>query len=179
MGTRKKFPPYIPAGPGAVQQEGVTVPRFFFNYREGGEYTLDRLGVEFETFELAYLDAFDAAREMWPEIMDRRVDPRICGFDIVNSEGIVVALVNFGEVLENCTRGRPVTAGKILVSCSEAVDNAHRARRMLSEFQEQIDQTRRQLATVQRLVGQLPHSFQRADSTCDANGAASASVNRT
>lgn len=154
------------------------MPKFFFNYREGGEYTLDRLGVEFETFELAYLDAFDAAREMWPEIMDRRVDPRICGFDIVNSQGIVVALVNFGEVLENCTRGKPVTAGKILVSCSEAVDNAHRARRMLSEFQEQIDQTRRQLATVQRLVGQLPHSFQRADSY-DTNGAASASVNRT
>jgi Domain of unknown function (DUF6894) len=157
----------------------VTVPRFFFNYREGGEYTHDRLGIEFETFELAYLDAFDAAREMWPEIMDRRVDPRICGFDIVNSDGVVVALVNFGEVLENCTRGRPVTAGKILLSCSEAVNNANRARRMLSEFQEQIDQTRRQLAAVRQLVGQLTLPFQGIDSTCDANGAAAASVNRT
>lgn len=155
------------------------MPRFFFNYREGGEYTLDRLGVEFETFELAYLDAFDAAREMWPEIMDRRVDPRVCGFDILNSDGIVLALVNFGEVLENCTRGKPATPGKILVSFSQAMNNAHHTRRLLSQFQEQIDQTRRQLAAVQQLVRQFSLPPQRAAPASDANKPAPAAVHRT
>jgi hypothetical protein len=45
------------------------MPRFFFHYRERNDYMIDDSGVDFDSFELAYLDAFDAAREMWPEIM--------------------------------------------------------------------------------------------------------------
>jgi len=78
------------------------MPRFFFNYRERDEYTADDVGVEFETFELAYLDAFDAARQMWPELMSRRIDPRAASFEISDTAGHQLAVINFGEVLENC-----------------------------------------------------------------------------
>jgi len=54
------------------------MPGFFFHYRQADDYCVDDAGVELDTFELAYLDAFETAREMWAELMSRRVDPRSC-----------------------------------------------------------------------------------------------------
>jgi hypothetical protein len=87
---------------GVIDYKGAKMPRFFFNYREHDEYTVDDTGVDFETFELAYLDGFNAAGQMWPEIMARRVDPRTCAFEILDSSGNLLAILNFNELLENC-----------------------------------------------------------------------------
>ena len=78
------------------------MPRFYFNYREQNEYAVDDVGIEFDTLELAYLDAFNSAREMWPELMLLRVDPRTASFEILNEAGHLLAVISFGEALENC-----------------------------------------------------------------------------
>jgi uncharacterized protein DUF6894 len=126
--------------------------RFFFNYRERNEYTVDDTGIEFDTFELAYLDAFNTAREMWPEVMARRVDPRACAFEILDSRGNLLALLNFKELLENCEdypRGLPLA---IEGTFARVADTAQRTRQKLAEFQQELDRTRGRLDAVKQLV---------------------------
>lgn len=88
------------------------MPRFFFNYRERDSYSVDDVGVDFDSFEMAYIDAFDAARAMWSDMMKRRVDPRRSSFEILDGEGNLLAILNFNEVLESCTRNDPVPPHK-------------------------------------------------------------------
>jgi hypothetical protein len=129
------------------------MPRFFFNYRERNEFTVDDTGVEFESFELAYLDAFSTAREMWPEIMARRIDPRACAFEIVDSDGNLLVVLNFGELLENC--GPPSAPHEIEGTFARAIDTAHQTKRKLAEFQQELDRTRGRLRAVRELVGSI------------------------
>jgi len=131
------------------------MPRFFFNYRERNEYTVDDTGVEFDTFELAYLDAFNAAREMWPETMSRRVDPRACAFEMLDDQGRLLAILNFKEVLERCQIHDRVRPHDIERTFAAVVDMAHRARRDLSEFRQELDRTRGRLASVKDLVNSM------------------------
>jgi hypothetical protein len=127
--------------------------RFFFNYREPSGYTVDDSGVEFDTFELAYLDAFKTAREMWPEVMARRVDPRGCAFEILDGAGNLLAILNFKELLENC--GPQPVPHEIEGTLARVVDTAYQTRRRLVEFQQELDRTRGRLQSVRRLVGSI------------------------
>jgi hypothetical protein len=129
------------------------MPRFFFNYRERNDYAVDESGVDFDSFELAYLDAFDAAREMWPEIMARRIDPRGCAFEISDSKGNLLAVLNFKELLENC--GPPTVPHELQGTFARVVDTAHQTRQKLAEFQQELDRTRGRLSAVKQLVGMI------------------------
>lgn len=129
------------------------MPRFFFNYRERNECTVDDSGVEFETFELAYLDAFNTAREMWSEIMARRVDPRACAFEMLDSNQNLLAVLNFNELLENCDQSARVAPHEIEGSYARVVETAYRTKRKLAEFQEELDRARGRLSAVRQLVG--------------------------
>jgi hypothetical protein len=128
------------------------MPRFFFNYRERNEYTVDDAGVEFDTFELAYLDAFNAAREMWPEAMSQRLDPRACAFEICDEQGRLLAILNFNEVLERCHGFERTKSRDIQRTIAEAVDTAQRASRNLAEFHHELARTRGRLQAVKRLI---------------------------
>jgi hypothetical protein len=132
------------------------MPGFFFHYRQADDYCVDDAGVEFDTFELAYLDAFETAREMWAELMSRRVDPRSCSFEIADSAGNILAILNFKEVLENCAplNGRAPTH-QIQQTFARAVETAHRARCLASDFNQQLVRARSQLESAKQLVGLL------------------------
>src|SRR5262249_51730150 len=108
--------------------------------------------VEFETFELAYLDAFNTAREMWSEIMARRVDPRACGFEILDSDRNLLAVLNFKELLENCSPSARVAPREIEGTYARVVENAYRPKRKLAEFQQELDRTRGRLSDVRQLI---------------------------
>jgi hypothetical protein len=129
------------------------MPRFFFNYRERNEYTVDDSGVDFDTFELAWLDAFNTAREMWAEIMARRVDPRTCAFEIADGKGNLLAVLNFKELLETCAQHPRVAPREIEGTFASVVDTAYHTRRSLAEFKQELDQTRGRLNAVKQLVG--------------------------
>jgi hypothetical protein len=128
------------------------MPRFFFNYREGASYTADDTGVEFDTFEAAYVDAFNAAREMWPEMMAQRLDPRSASFEIFDQPGHHLATLPFSEVLDNC---RPIRRQDIRASYASVIDAAHRTKRMLSEFQNELLRSHNQLAAAKQLVSMI------------------------
>ena len=128
------------------------MPRFFFNYRERNDYMVDDSGVEFETFELAYLDTFNTAREMWTEIMARRVDPRTCAFEILDGNRNLLAVLNFKELLENCSRSARVAPHEIEGTYARAIETAHQTRQKLAEFQQELDRARGRLSTVRQLV---------------------------
>jgi uncharacterized protein DUF6894 len=130
------------------------MPRFFFNYREGASYTVDDTGVEFDTFEAAYVDAFNAAREMWPEMMAQRVDPRSASFEIFDQPGHHLATLPFSEVLENCA-SRPIRQQDIRASIASVMDAAHLARRTLSEFRHELRRSHSQLIAAKQLVGMI------------------------
>ncbi len=131
------------------------MPRFFFNYRERNEFAVDDSGIEFESFEAAWLDAFNTAREMWPEIMARRVDPRTCAFEIMDSNGNLLAIVNFKELLENCSQYPQVASGGIDGTFATMLDTAYRTRRGLAEFREELHKTRGRLSAVRQLVDSI------------------------
>jgi len=129
--------------------------RFFFNYHEHDKSFADDIGIEFETFELAFLDAFEATREMWPELMARRVDPRKCAFEIMDSQENPLALLGFSEVLESCSTRKTPPPVKMATLVSEARDTRSHVRCVLSEFRKEIDQTLAQLAAAQQLLSRL------------------------
>jgi hypothetical protein len=128
------------------------MPRFFFNYRERDEYTVDDIGVDFETFELAYLDGFNAAGQMWPEIMARRIDPRTCAFEILDGSGHLLAVLNFNELLENCSPCARVATHDFEGALASVADSARHTRRKLAEFQEELGLARGRLNAVRKLI---------------------------
>lgn len=85
--------------------------RFYFGLRAAGTLSPDDEGLEFRNVEEAYLEAFRAAREMWPELLIKRSDPRDFAFEISDQHGTLVMVVPFTEVLEACAAPvRPATA---------------------------------------------------------------------
>ena len=126
------------------------MPQFFFNYREREDCFKDESGVEFDSFEMAYVDAFRAASEMWPELMARRVDPCTCGFDMFDSKGNLLAVLNFKELLENCRA--PSAPRKMQKTSSDLRDLADATRRHFAECQEEFVRVQSRLSVLKQLV---------------------------
>ena len=77
--------------------------RFFFDFRQAGTLTPDSAGLEFESVEQAYLEAFNGAQEMWGELLRKRQDPRCCAFEVRDAQNQAMFVLPFHEVLEVCT----------------------------------------------------------------------------
>ena len=78
------------------------MPRFFFDFRQGDEFTPDSAGSEFPSAEKAYLGAYRAAGEMWAELLAGRRDPRRCSFEIHDSNRNLLSVLPFRELLDSC-----------------------------------------------------------------------------
>lgn len=113
------------------------MPRYHFNFRDGRHVVNDVDGADFDTFELAYEEAFNAAREMWHDRLMRREDPRKCLFEITDAAGAMVTVVPFAEVLDSC-RAR----ARLPVPLAEAEGHIARARRLVRDLGEVLTQTR-------------------------------------
>ena len=85
------------------------MPHYYFHLTVGGNHYPDYLGVEFPTLELAYLDAFQSAREMWTELLKERKDPATHSFQIANEDGQVLLTLPFAEVLDAARKPSPPT----------------------------------------------------------------------
>ena len=83
------------------------MPHYYFHLRVGRQHYPDHLGVDFENLESAYLDAFQAARDMWTELLRERKDPTTHRFEIANEDGQVLLTLPFTEVLEQSRKGSP------------------------------------------------------------------------
>jgi len=83
------------------------MPRFFFDFHQGGECDPDVLGLELPNAEQAYLEVFKAAQGMWGEFLQQRRDPRRCAFHVRSEQGEVMFVFSFQEVLDSCTDRLP------------------------------------------------------------------------
>jgi hypothetical protein len=84
------------------------VARYYFHLKVGRERYPDDLGIEFSNLETAYLDAFQAARDMWMELLNNREDPTTRSFEIsVANDGRLLLTLPFKEVLEAARKPIP------------------------------------------------------------------------
>jgi|SRR5215469_3196371 len=125
--------------------------RYHFNFRDGRHVVNDLEGAEFDTFELAYEEAFNAAREMWNDWLFRHEDPRKCAFDITDAAGTLVTVVPFSEVLESCR-----TRSRRSVPIAEAEGHIERARQLSRELGEVLTATRQAVTRSRALLGRAP-----------------------
>jgi hypothetical protein len=86
------------------------MPRFYLHLWNGDEYVVDQEGDELENAEAAYLEAFEAAKEMAADLIRSHVDVGAYRFDVVDRSGRAVFELPFAEVLGNAVkrRSRPV-----------------------------------------------------------------------
>lgn len=79
------------------------MPRFFFDFRQTGALVPDSDGIEFDSVEQAYLEAFKTAQDMWSELLRQRRDPRRCFFEVRAASGDMLFIFPFQEVVDSCT----------------------------------------------------------------------------
>jgi hypothetical protein len=86
------------------------VQRFFLNLRRGEvSVAPDGEGADFASIEEAYLESFKGAKELWPELLRNRQDPRQYAYDITDSDGTVLMELPFAEIVECCRRVGPAS----------------------------------------------------------------------
>ena len=85
-----------------VATTGMTMPRYFFDFREGSDCCVDAQGAEFADVEQAYLEAFEGAQDMWSELLRQRRDPRQWAFEVRNEQRDLLFVLPFMEVIESC-----------------------------------------------------------------------------
>jgi hypothetical protein len=129
--------------------------RFYFGLRGVGTLSPDTEGVEFDDAEEAYLGAFQAAQEMWPELLTRRVDPRAFAFEITDDCGTLVTTVPFGEVLDAC-RGHaaPPPKENTRTLWLKVQASAERMLQQSKHLGAQLAQTREEIQTLRRLLAE-------------------------
>jgi hypothetical protein len=85
------------------------MPHFFFHPRGDPEgRAQDEMGLDFPDVEAAYLEAFQAAKDVAQEWLAVGRNPRCCAFEIVNAAGELVLVLPFNEVLDRQVGRRPV-----------------------------------------------------------------------
>lgn len=85
------------------------MPLFYVNFLNDCELSLDTVGMEFDSVEDAYLDAYASVQEMWCELLRKRQNPMRCSFEITDTAGALLMVLPFSEIVDNC-RGHKVPA---------------------------------------------------------------------
>jgi len=78
------------------------MPRFFLDFWQADGCIPDSIGVVLGSVEEAYLEAFEAAQEMWSELLKQRRDPRHCYFEVRSHGGDILFVIPLQEALDSC-----------------------------------------------------------------------------
>lgn len=127
------------------------MPRYFFDFGHGTQYSKDVEGIDFPDTEQAYLQAFEAAREMWSDLLQQRRDPHRCFFEVRDEQRELLFTLPFQEVVESCL-DRQVTP--LHRTFAQANFTFHHARRVGAEVIEQIRITQETLKELRALLAQ-------------------------
>ena len=136
--------------------------RYYFHLRIGREFSPDEIGLDLPDLDIAYLEAFHAARAMWSELLAERSDPMLRSFEIADSDGRVLLVLPFREVLESARRpkGRmpnEIQSAYTLLEKTRTLTEAlgeeiKAAQAMIETTRRSMQQTRRVLAAPARAV---------------------------
>lgn len=122
------------------------MPLYFFNLREGQKLSLDDTGTEFADLDLAYLDAFRAAGEIWLEMASHGQDGSTQSFEITDTVGRLLVELPFSEILHARARSKPRLSPESQMSASYAAKAKSRAlaedlARLVAVAQQTMEQT--------------------------------------
>jgi hypothetical protein len=121
------------------------MPRYFFHHRDGNVLDRDEDGLEMEDLDAAYLEAFEAAKEMWIEgIRDMR-NPSRQQFEINDADGVTLLIVPFKEVMDSL-KGVPKPL---------PMEQAERAAKLSAEVKDAVAAARDTLRQSQQLLARL------------------------
>jgi hypothetical protein len=151
------------------------MPRFHLNLLslEGPLIVLDEEGGDYPGIEHAYLAAFNAALELWGQLLRNREDPRLRVFHITDASGLVVMTLPLREVLDVCRSDRPGRSAARSPT-PEAADTHERRRRDFAKLMQasraeiarahsHIDHSRRLTDECTRLAVRLRNSRGRSE----------------
>ena len=80
----------VPSGISAAVRSGEFDGEGLPYFSQDGEILPDSQGLNFETVERAYLEAYEAALEMWGELLRQRRDLRRCAFRVRDGSGALM-----------------------------------------------------------------------------------------
>ena len=130
------------------------MPRFFFDFFDGQNWSADDQGLDLASAEQAYLEAFAGARGMWGELSDGHRDPSACAFDVRASDGKPVFRFDFAELLGKPEQ--PMRPDLPHSALARALDETHRqAESVREDFKACLDDVGRSLDESFRLVARL------------------------
>jgi hypothetical protein len=121
------------------------LPQFFFNFRDENGVDLDREGLDLPDLDAAYMEAFEAAKEMWIEAIRDMRNPMRQSFEVVDADGKPLIIVPFGEVIASL-KGVPN---------QHPVEMAHRAAKLTSEVRQAVATAYQRLSEARSLLAQL------------------------
>jgi len=127
------------------------MPRFFFDFAQAGVRTRDDDGLEFASVEQAYLEAAEAAQEMWSDLMRKRQDPRQCYFEVRDTGGNLLFVFAFQELLDACTNHKSKPAA-FQRSYDQVCATATATREACKEFQREVGKMRNVLKEARALL---------------------------
>ena len=125
--------------------------RYHFHLRIGRELSPDEIGLEMPDLDTAYLEAFQAAQAMWSELLAERSDPMLRSFEIADSNGRVLLILPFREVLERASgpTGR-MPRGRMPNEVRSAQVLLKKTRMLTDSLIEEIKAARNMIETAQR-----------------------------
>src|SRR5262245_48899019 len=129
-----------------MNQRRPSMPRFFFHFRDAKDLDLDEDGLELPDLDAAYLEAFEAAKEMWGEAIRELRNPSREQIEIGDAQGQTLMIVPFREVMDSL-KGVPK---------HPPMEMAERAARLTGEVADAVATARGQLAEARALLARLP-----------------------
>jgi hypothetical protein len=144
--------------------------KFFFNFRQGSEYCQDWQGIHYDTADQAYLGAFEAALEMWVQLLRERNDPCACSFEVTDDLGRSVFVLPFSEVLDSCRRPAIRPNPTIVKAFTGALAAQQRAQRTFAEFRQELQVTHNALAEAIVLIAAAGKELSAVDDVQNAGG---------
>ncbi len=127
------------------------MPLFFFDFRQGDEHVPDTEGIAFASTEDAYLEAVEAAQEMWGDLLRNRRDPRRCLFEVRDANRELLFILPFQELIDSC-RDRRRPAPNVDRATATAKATTGRAKAANDAFQRILFDLRRTLAESRALL---------------------------
>lgn len=136
------------------------MPQFHFHFRDGDVVLKDESGIAFESVEEAYLRAFEAASDIWRELLRERRDPLRCAFEVTDAAGEILFDLPFTEILDTC-RSRDwrkrksasaVLLTEIVQACDKTLKSCHELKHEIRVVKATLEETRVLMAQADSLT---------------------------
>lgn len=130
------------------------MPVFFFDFFDGEKWAPAQDGIELESAEQAYAEAFAGARDMLNELADGKANPFACAFEIRAADGQSLFRFTFDELLGKSPipRPDPGSTGSLVVTLEKTHDRAMLAK---AELSSSIEHALGALQETKGMVGRL------------------------